>query len=583
MNITTILGYLFPNGTIKEELFFADTLNEERKRNLQSEKFTICPFWPTDVFTFCATVLEKIGVLHFEPNTEEDRENLSLTNLKKISGEWVLLPPQKIQESWHFIVNNSALSMEEVVKNEKNILFHIHFLFRCADETSNGIGWSGCSSLFGLGLVNTATEDWSKVKSKFMRGLLELPFFPNSICQMIPPYRAVCAPKSICAEVGYTIRSLSHHLALLDVQPKIKFTWNIVEASKAVDEEAGTDRDHFNIVFIPYPFTVNSNCISPSRKKPKPLGISGRKFGYFEVIPTWLPKGKNAEEIAQDLYENIVKPLLTDARKHVDVVDCILFPEGALTDAVATALFKVLVKNERDQNPNFFISGAIPFEEKCVDQQKTNQALFFHSDNIKTYIKHSQEKHHRWKLSIEQIRRYGLSSFPADDRTDWWEDIDVSVRTLPFYAIRKHSCMTVLICEDLARSDPALPAIRAIGPNLVIALLMDGPQLITRWSGRYATVLADDPGCAVLSVTSVAMVDRSNKHEKNGERSVALWKHHSGRTEQISLPKDAKGLLLALASTKVEQVTMDNRADGEETRRFELMGYDPLYLNKSDS
>jgi len=52
--------------------------------------------------------------------------------------------------------------------------------------------------------------------------------------------------------------------------------------------------------------------------------------------------------------------------------------------------------------------------------------------------------------------------------------------------------LTVLICEDLARLDPVNDLVRAVGPNLVMSLLMDGPQLTTRWPARYATVLADD-------------------------------------------------------------------------------------------
>ena len=46
----------------------------------------------------------------------------------------------------------------------------------------------------------------------------------------------------------------------------------------------------------------------------------------------------------------------------------------------------------------------------------------------------------------------------------------------------------VLICEDLARQEPAAELIRAVGSNLVIALLMDGPQLNNRWPARYAAV-----------------------------------------------------------------------------------------------
>jgi hypothetical protein len=44
---------------------------------------------------------------------------------------------------------------------------------------------------------------------------------------------------------------------------------------------------------------------------------------------------------------------------------------------------------------------------------------------------------------------------------------------------------------------------------LLIALLMDGPQLKSRWSGRYAGVLAEDPGSSVLTLTSLGMALRS--------------------------------------------------------------------------
>jgi hypothetical protein len=33
-----------------------------------------------------------------------------------------------------------------------------------------------------------------------------------------------------------------------------------------------------------------------------------------------------------------------------------------------------------------------------------------------------------------------------------------------------HNTWSVLICEDLARQDPAADLIRAVGPNLLIAL-----------------------------------------------------------------------------------------------------------------
>jgi len=53
--------------------------------------------------------------------------------------------------------------------------------------------------------------------------------------------------------------------------------------------------------------------------------------------------------------------------------------------------------------------------------------------------------------------------------------------------------MCALVCEDLARPDPVANIVRAVGPNLVIALLMDGPQ--TKVTFRQACMTPDSPSC----------------------------------------------------------------------------------------
>ena len=69
---------------------------------------------------------------------------------------------------------------------------------------------------------------------------------------------------------------------------------------------------------------------------------------------------------------------------------------------------------------------------------------------------------------------------------------------------------------------------------------MDGPQLRNRWSSRYASVLAEDPGCSVLSLTSLGMAKRSRARADNGavqdkSSTIALWRDAIYGEREIAL------------------------------------------------
>ena len=64
----------------------------------------------------------------------------------------------------------------------------------------------------------------------------------------------------------------------------------------------------------------------------------------------------------------------------------------------------------------------------------------------------------------------------------------------------------------------------ALGPTIVVTPLLDGPQLSSRWAARYASVLADDPGSAVLTVTAYGMAQRSRPNRHDPSSIIALWK-----------------------------------------------------------
>jgi hypothetical protein len=83
-------------------------------------------------------------------------------------------------------------------------------------------------------------------------------------------------------------------------------------------------------------------------------------------------------------------------------------------------------------------------------------------------LRYYQAKHHRWYLDRDQIVNYQLGgALPPSQGA--WEHIGLEhPRVLHFVTV--DATWSVLICEDLGRQDPAADLIRAVGPNLLIAL-----------------------------------------------------------------------------------------------------------------
>lgn len=152
------------------------------------------------------------------------------------------------------------------------------------------------------------------------------------------------------------------------------------------------------------------------------------------------------------------------------------------------------------------------------------------------------------------------------------ENIAVNQRQVHFHQFCEGGCFTTLVCEDLARVDPCQSVIRAVGPNLVFALLMDGPQLSNRWPARYGTVLAEDPGSSVLTLTSAGLVGRSSTHGNPPSRCIALWKDSAGQTVEIQLPKGSHAVCLSLTGEWKNEYTLDGRSDGARSSHWTLSG-----------
>jgi hypothetical protein len=123
----------------------------------------------------------------------------------------------------------------------------------------------------------------------------------------------------------------------------------------------------------------------------------------------------------------------------------------------------------------------------------------------------------------------------------------------------------------------------SIGPNLVVALLMDSAQIKERWPARYATVLAEDPGSSVLTVTSRALIDRVNAEgEWGSSNAIALWRDDSGHLRSIQAPPTADAVLLTLAGDRRKEKTLDGRESPRSVVSWRYHGQQPVVARAED-
>jgi hypothetical protein len=169
-----------------------------------------------------------------------------------------------------------------------------------------------------------------------------------------------------------------------------------------------------------------------------------------------------------------------------------------------------------------------------------------------------QNKHHRWSLDEDQINQYHLGG-TLHPRVRWWEATEVPRKLLRVIEFGEGITMIGVVCEDLAQIDQVAEVVRSVGPSFVYTPLLDGPQLNTRWAARYASVLADDPGSAVLTLTSFGMAQRSRPGGRAASPVVALWKDPVRGAREIPLESGAEGVLLTICSEQTTRRSADGR------------------------
>jgi hypothetical protein len=405
-------------------------------------------------------------------------------------------------------------------------------------------------------------------------------------------------PKARTSQVGCTLRSFSHNLAFLPTRGRVRGRW-LVESRKYKRQNL---KSTVELLLLPFPFAVRSSCFQGQSAAGEATDHSVN-WGWFNVEQKWLePIGKvgvrrKGVDHASSASTAPPKPttglpaLIELIRAAVDVkLDGVVLPEFALDDLnyceLATYLYRhtetrFLVTGaglrpidqlDGTENPHLQNSVVIACDpEDSVDASRTGDWP----------VEWARRKHHRWKLDARQLKRYAISH-RLDPNKVWWEDLEVRSREIGIVEFHPGSIFTALICEDLARIEPAQVAIRAIGPNLVFVLLMDAAQHPTRWSNQYAGVLADDPGCSVLTISCMGMINRANASEGSRHRNFALWRD-SSNLQEISLPEGYHAVNITLNREHVREQTLDGRRDsGKSAAEWKLAGVNPIKIKSED-
>jgi hypothetical protein len=507
--------------------------------------------WPPDVFALCASVLKRSGcyplaMKHLSGNDEVTLRVDSWLNF----FEHTPSPANSFASADTFLKDDWAKIWSFRNHHLSRITEHVEWI-RCllrmitvADQASKGSGLPIQDRAISSGQYNIMSHGWK---------LLAPTRYGSSLCtQRIHPNAVRVLPKMHVPKSGLTLRSFSHHLALCEsdeVQPR----WFMIPGARG--EIA--NRDHINLLLLPWPFTIH-----PAQFERATRTEQHEAYFDYRLLPS--------SEIA-----NIVTGLCDEAETVLGSLDGVVMPELALTPSQYE-----VVRNSVLARKLLFVTGV--GGESTKGSIGRNQVYIDVPLSKHHAVHFRQSKHHRWRLSGEEIAMYGIGG-RLDPSRSYWENIDIEDRRLLFLVLRPWLVTSVLICEDLARHDPVGELVRGVGPHLVMALLMDGPQLASRWSSRYAATLADDPGSSVISTSSLGMVGLSRPEATtNLSRTVALWKDSREGAKELPVPLDADALAITIS---LDYSTREYTADGrsEESARPVLTGVNPIRRRRASS
>lgn len=507
--------------------------------------------WPPDVFALTSRILEATEAYRFavspprgrrwppddDPLWQDDVQLSARRWCAWVDGDTDELP-ERVQRAWRRVVSARELPLDRLATGRAwDVCMSVLTLHALADQACAGLG-TAVDAVPGPGLVFRAhARDLLTTRGSLTRA---------------DPRRIRVLPKSRLTSVGLTLRSLSRFVAV--AEPGVQTVWRKLPAYSVTP---GHREDHENILLVPWPLRVRASDFSGSVGPL--LNMDEEQFGFFDYRP-------------QEPFDvGLLRRLMDAAMDEVGRVGTVMLPEGAVTPQEIPALEEVLY----DHGARILVTGVrVPARSADLLGHNYVHVGIWLGGRWRRYRQH---KHHRWCLDRHQILQYHLGA-TLHAGVLWWEGISVPRRSVQFIETGGVT-LASLVCEDLARQDVVAQVVRSVGPSLVVNVLLDGPQLVSRWTARYASVLADDPGCSVLTLTALGMALRSRPEGVDASRVIALWKDPIHGAQEVQLGADAQGVVL---STHVETSTLWT-ADGRRHPDSPTMAFGGVHELRVDS
>ena len=506
--------------------------------------------WPADVFALVGTVLSRTHAYRFAVSSPAGRHwppggapgwNATVCAAADRWAAWAEAPagpegslPLLVTDAWAAVREGASATL---------------------DDVADGAAWPVCEALLTLLAVSdeacagvAAVVDPARTVGARYRARADELLARTGSLSRLPTYRLRVLPKVRTPPGGISFRSLSRYLCLRG--PSVDVHWH-----KAPARRSGLGQQLANVLLMPWPLRIRQRDFQPLRGSVR--RTENEPFGIFEFVP--------AEAFDLGLVERVLRGALDE----VDTVEAVIFPESSVPAGDLEPLEALLGR----YGVSMLLAGARE-TAPAADRLPANW-VHIGVQVGGTWAHYRQNKHHRWFLDESQINQYNLAG-ALHPSVRWWEAMEVPRRALNFLEISEGVTVVAVICEDLARLDEVAELLRDVGPTLVVTILLDGPQLASRWTARYASVLADDPGSAVLTLSAKGMVERSRPVGAPPSSVVAMWKDPTRGLREISLEHGAEGVLISMAATRARRRVADGRTPVDNATGLVVAGVHPV-------